>query len=300
MYKKITGYVCLITAGIIVMCCACRVQHNNADKQAGIACSRIVSFAPGTTEMLFALSLGDSVVGVSDFCKYPPEAALKPKVGGNSNPNYEMVLRLKPTLAVLLKEQSTVQDFLNRNHIPSMMIDNSTMPSIFASMHNLGRLCHREKAADSIIQSIRSAIVTDIDTGRRLRVLLCVDRESPGGGRISSVYAAGKATFYNDLIEASGMTNAITDSTAAYPQLSTEGLLRLQPDIIIDIAMRSLPLPKERVRADWQMLPALHAVQNNHVAVLSGAYLTIPGPRIGMILKEFNAVREGFVKSPHT
>jgi iron complex transport system substrate-binding protein len=291
MSKKYLAWLTILPVMFVVLCVACRTSHSGNNAHTTISCSRIISFAPGTTEMLYALSLGDSVVGVSDFCKYPPQAATKPKIGGNTNPNYEMILRLKPTLAVLLKEQSTMQDFLNKKHIPYIMIDNSTMASIFASMHNLGKQCNRERAADSIIASIRSAVVTDIDTGRRLRVLLCIDRESPGGNRIASVYAAGKATFYNDLIEAAGMTNAIVDSSAVYPQLSTEGLVRLQPDIIIDIAMRSLPVPKERVRADWQMLPVLHAVKNDHVAILSGAYLTIPGPRIGMILKEFNAVR---------
>jgi len=291
MSKKYSVWCSILPVMLVVLCFACNVQRNNAALQSHLSCSRIISFAPGTTEMLYALSLGDSIVGVSDFCKYPPQAATKPKIGGNTNPNYEMVLRLKPTLAVLLKEQSTMQDFLNKNHIPYIMVDNSTMPLIFASMHNLGKQCNRERAADSIIASIRSAVVTDTARGTRLRVLLCIDRESPGGGRIASVYAAGRATFYNDLIEAAGMTNAIVDSSAVYPQLSTEGLVRLQPDIIIDIAMRSLPIRKERVRADWQMLPVVHAVKNDHVAILSGAYLTIPGPRIGMILKEFNAVR---------
>ena len=294
MFRNYIVWFTLLITIVTVLCISCRSSGNDTIVPEKITCSRIVSFAPSATEMLFALSLGDSVVGVSDFCLYPPQAVLKPKIGGYTNPNYEMILRLKPTLAVLLKEQSNMQGFLNQKHIPYIMIDNGTMGSILSSMHNLGKICNRTYAADSIIQLIRCAVIPDSEVSVRPRVLLCVDRENPGGGTVASVYAAGKATFYNDLIEASGMTNAITDSFAAYPQLSTEGLLRLQPDMIIDIAMRSSPVSQQQVQADWLSLPMLSAVKFRSVYVVSGAYLTVPGPRIGAILKQFRTLRSEY------
>src|SRR5262249_5130673 len=61
---------------------------------------RIVSLAPNITEILFALGLGDRVVGVTEFCNYPPEALRLPKVGGFVNPNAEVILALHPDLVV--------------------------------------------------------------------------------------------------------------------------------------------------------------------------------------------------------
>ena len=47
---------------------------------------RIISLAPNITEILFALGLGENIVGVTNFCDYPEEAMQKPKVGGMTNP----------------------------------------------------------------------------------------------------------------------------------------------------------------------------------------------------------------------
>ena len=71
---------------------------------AGPPAQRIVSSAPSITEMLYALDLGDRVVGVTTFCHYPPEVLSKPKIGTYTNPNFEVILEKKPDLVVVLKE----------------------------------------------------------------------------------------------------------------------------------------------------------------------------------------------------
>src|SRR3989304_2380839 len=62
---------------------------------------RIGSMSPNITERLFALGLGDRVVGVTRYCRYPPEAQDKTLVGGYLNPNFEALLALKPDLVIL-------------------------------------------------------------------------------------------------------------------------------------------------------------------------------------------------------
>ncbi len=57
---------------------------------------RIVSLTPSTTEILFAMGLGDRIAGVTNYCDYPDEAKKKPKIGGMSNPSLEAVLTLEP------------------------------------------------------------------------------------------------------------------------------------------------------------------------------------------------------------
>src|SRR5262249_25433377 len=57
---------------------------------------RIVSLAPSMTETVYALGLQDHLVGDTDFCDYPPDAAKKQKVGGAINPNMEQIAALKP------------------------------------------------------------------------------------------------------------------------------------------------------------------------------------------------------------
>jgi len=55
---------------------------------------RIVSLAPAVTETLFAIGAGGLVVGISDYCNYPPEALGLPRLGTSITPNYEAIARL--------------------------------------------------------------------------------------------------------------------------------------------------------------------------------------------------------------
>lgn len=62
---------------------------------------RIISLAPSTTEMLFALGLGENIIGVTNFCDYPEDAKKKPKIGGMSNPSLEAVVSLRPDIVIM-------------------------------------------------------------------------------------------------------------------------------------------------------------------------------------------------------
>ncbi|MEJ2738742.1 MAG: helical backbone metal receptor [Dehalococcoidia bacterium] len=67
---------------------------------------RIVSLAPSNTEILFALGLGEKVVGVTDYCNYPDEAQEKPSIGGFSTVNIEAVVALEPDLILATDRHS--------------------------------------------------------------------------------------------------------------------------------------------------------------------------------------------------
>jgi len=282
-----------IAFGIAVMLlCFCSRERDKQAFQENKNYSRILSFAPSITETLFALSLGDRVVGVSNFCKYPPEVEKIQKIGGYTNPNYEAVLRLKPDLAILLQEHIQILDFLRKNKIDYLLVDNHDLASILQSFILIGKKCGKLEKADSLIESIRSAMLRD-STGNKSppRTLLCVDRNDQGCGKIIRAYAAGTGTFYHDLLKMANMDNALKGSKIAYPQISAEGIIAMQPDIIIDIAMRPDGGASEKVKKDWQSLPMVPAVKNNLVFCLEGDYLTIPGPRILKTLHDLQEIR---------
>jgi iron complex transport system substrate-binding protein len=58
----------------------------------------IVSLMPGITEIVFALGLGNQLVGVSHRCDYPEEARTKPQVTGESGLNAQLLASLEPEL----------------------------------------------------------------------------------------------------------------------------------------------------------------------------------------------------------
>jgi iron complex transport system substrate-binding protein len=90
---------------------------------------RIVSLVPSVTEVLFAIAAQDLLVGVTDFCDYPPEARRKPSVGGMVAANLETILMLKPDIVIATtagnREETVVQ--LQRLRIPVYLVNPTTM-----------------------------------------------------------------------------------------------------------------------------------------------------------------------------
>src|ERR1700722_7966305 len=78
---------------------------------------RIASTAPSITELLYALGLGDHVAGVTRFCRYPPEAQLKPKIGDYVNPNLEAIAALKADLVVIQTNPVRLRERLETMHL---------------------------------------------------------------------------------------------------------------------------------------------------------------------------------------
>ena len=273
-----------------LFCC----QEQKALKTNEHSYHRIISFAPSITETLFALSLGNCVKGVTDFCNYPPEAKKLPKVGGYTDPNYENILRLKPDLIVVLKENSSLFEFLQKNNIEYLCIDNQNVSQILSSFKIIGQKCDREKQADSLIKLIKNEMVHDTINPPWPKTLICVDRENRGSGEIARIYCASKKSFYNELLNASCMENVLKDSMITYPEISSEGIIRMQPEIIIDFTVREQEIPEERLKSDWKSMPLLPAVKNNMIFCISNDYATIPGPRILTILQDFKKINAAY------
>lgn len=247
---------------------------------------RILSFAPSITETLFALGIGDRVVGVTRYCNYPAQARNLPKVGGYFDPNYEMILTLKPDLVFLLKEHSSIKEFLNKNGIVYKVIDNENVNAILNSFTTIGAMFGKTYQADSLVSNFGSEVPASAQFRVRPKILLCIGRDSPGSGTISKVYLAGPKSFYSELINDAGAENAYADSTFSYPSFSGEGIIRLAPDIIIDLTASVAGVGMEKVRQDWNSLSMVPAVKNLLVFCPVNDFMTIPGPRIGLIVRE--------------
>ena len=254
---------------------------------------RIISFAPSITETLFALGMGDKVAGVTSFCHYPFEAKKIPSIGGYTNPNFEMIVRTKPDLVILMKEHHRVIEFLNKNHMEYLLTDNRDLSLIQESIMLIGKKCGKSREADSLVALIKNEVSQKTRLKKPPRVLVCIDRDNRGSGSIARLFAAGRSTFYNDLLIAAGLENAI-EGRIAYPQLSIEGIIKIQADIIIDITPSVFQLPPKTIEDDWKSLNMVPAIKNHMVFCLSEDYLMIPGPRVYMILRDFNRIANTF------
>src|SRR5271169_6002255 len=99
---------------------------------------RIVSTGPAITELLYALGLGDRVVGVTRFCHYPPEAQSKPKIGDWINPNLEVIASLKPDLVIVQTNPNNLASRLVPIHVRTLEVTEDTIGSIYTSIRTIG------------------------------------------------------------------------------------------------------------------------------------------------------------------
>ena len=252
--------------------------------------SRIVSMSPSITETLFALDLGDRVVGVTSFCKYPIEAQEKVNVGGYIDPNYEALITLKPDLVIILPEHENIHDYLTELDIKYLVVNNKKVSDIIDAIIIIGRVCGAEKRAQELVKNIKSRIQKIQEQTKGLskpRVLISVGR-TIGSGSLKDVYIAGGNTFFGELISYAGGKNAFESNKMKYPVLSAEGFLHLNPDIIIDMVpdIKKMGLNENMLLKEWESISDVNAVRNNRVYVLSQDYIVSPGPRFIMLLED--------------
>jgi len=119
---------------------------------------RIVSTSPHVTEALFAMGLGDRVVGVTIYCKYP-EAALKlPKIGTLLKPDVEAIVALRPDLVVVSDQRSHLGEDLARLHIPSVEMRGQNLDAIYEGARAVGKVTGTEASAGRFIETMQSQL----------------------------------------------------------------------------------------------------------------------------------------------
>lgn len=250
---------------------------------------RIVSLAPSITETLFALELGNRVVGVTRYCDYPPEALGREKVGGYYDPNYEAIVALKPDLVIMLPEHEEPKKYLTELGLSVLAVNQESISGILDSIRAIGKLCGAEREAWEVVAGIegRMAEIRNRMEGLpRPRVMLCVGRNM-GSGFIEDVYIAGRDGFYDEMITIAGGMNAYHGRMPKFPMVSAEGMLRLNPEVIIDMVpdLEGKGWNEEDILKEWQSVGGVDAVKNEDVYVFGQGYAVIPGPRFILILE---------------
>jgi iron complex transport system substrate-binding protein len=232
---------------------------------------RIISLAPSNTEILFALGLGDKVVGVTDWCDYPPEALDKEKVGGYSTPDTEKIVALNPDLILAgYGNPIDVVYTLEGLGLTVFGIKTIDLDDLLNDIKRIGEITDKELEAQALTSQMTSRIeaVTSITLGlpERPRIFYLID--TYGG-----LWTVGQGSFIHELIVKGGGVNIFGNLTS-YQTVSIEDVLARDPEIII---------ASEWVY-DWARnsteLASTNASQTDRIFTCADDLVQRPGPRL--------------------
>jgi iron complex transport system substrate-binding protein len=231
---------------------------------------RIISLAPSNTEILFALGLGDRVVGVTNYCDYPPEALNKTKVGGYANPDIEKIVALNPDL-ILAGYGNPIEVVYTLAGLGLTVFGIKTvdLDDLLNDIRRVGEITDKEVEAQALTSEMENSIqtvtnqTTELEPRPRVFYIIWND----------PLWTAGSGTFINELIEKAGGVN-ICQNITGYAQINLEEVVASNPEIIIT---------SEWVY-DWALnateLASTNASQTGRVYTLDDNLVQRPGPRL--------------------
>lgn len=239
---------------------------------------RIISLAPSNTEVLFALGLGDKVVGVTDLCDYPEEAQEIEKVGFVEI-NLEKIVDLEPDLVLYiggtaqLEKTQTMEDL----GLTVLVLAPSDIEGIFADIELVGRTTGTEDEAVDLVSELRARmdeVLSRVAQAKRQPLVFYeLDATDP-----ARPWTAGPGSFIDALITMAGGVNLGASAEMEWAQFSTEEVIAQDPEIII-LGDANYGVTAESVeeRPGWGVITAVKA---GAIYPIDDTLVSRPGPRI--------------------
>ena len=191
---------------------------------------RIISLAPANTEILFALGLGDKVVGVTDRCDYPPEALDKEKVGGYYPPNIEKIIALGPDLILASDiHRHEVIPALEEKGFTVFALAPQTLDEVLRSIERVGKVAGKEEEAFELVNEIESKIEEIAEKTKEVE-------ERPRVFYITwhdPIWTSGRNTWIDDLIRIAGGDNIFSQDFESGAMVEIEWVISLNPEVVI-------------------------------------------------------------------
>ena len=244
---------------------------------------RIVTFAPSATEIVFALGLGDRLVGVAGAYDDHPAAAKRiEEIGGAGDfgvdPNIEKVVSLRPDLFLTIAGGDQWKERLRDLGVPVFTTDSTDLADVFHDIETVGRLTGTVGAAAALVAKMKME-AADVEA----RVA-----GDPAVPCFYEVYyppltTVGPDTFIGDLLALAGCRSVSARAKSDYPQWSVEDLVRQDPRVYL-VSSESGASPK--AVASRPGFAAVAAIAAGRVVPIDADLVSRPGPRVvdGLLL----------------
>ncbi|XZE20651.1 ABC transporter substrate-binding protein [Pirellulaceae bacterium SH449] len=241
---------------------------------------RIVSLSPATTELLFALDLGGSLVGATQSCDYPPEALSIPRIGTGplEGISREAIVAQNPDL-ILCKADThgSLTETFEALKIPILGLGAENLQELYDETILLGSIMNRATEADAFVRSMQERLQAIV-----ARIPKSEQRPSP---KVfyevwdEPLMTINGETFIGELLEIAGAQNIFADTPIRYTRISLEEVIARDPEIVLCPTSHDRPVELNSVlqRPRWQ---TIQAIRDRRVYLVNGDHISRCGPRL--------------------
>jgi len=249
---------------------------------------RIVTLSPAINEIVYALGSGGDVVGNTEYCMYPKVSQSVTKVGGYFSPNLEKILSLKPSVVIMQQNNRKLAQKLEKLDIPTKIIQIDRLPHIRKAILELGTLLHKEHKAQTIVSDIDQALADIKGIVKNKKILIVIGHNT---ALVKQIFVVGQNLYLDDIINASGNTNALQSKRKGQPILNQENIIATNPDIVILLAhsMHQRGLTSTDLIDPWKELP-VNAGKSGDIYIIDKEYSGIPSDRLVLFLRDFKEI----------
>ncbi len=241
---------------------------------------RIVSLVPSLTEALFALGLGERVVGVTDWCVHPADGvAPLPKVGGTKNPDLGAIAALRPDLVIANREENTRRcvENLERRGLRVWVTYPRTVREGAQLLREIAALGASEAVVAEVVEPVERA-VAEAERRRPQRAVrvFCAVWKNPW-------MAVGEDTYAGDLLRLCGGENVFANrAERRYPRVTLDEIVAARPEVVL--------LPDEPYAFGARDVAELREVdlpasREGRIHLFDGTLVSWYGPRIDRAIR---------------
>jgi iron complex transport system substrate-binding protein len=286
IHAALVGIRLVLLAGLGTLC-ACGGEVPGA----GIERKGVVSSGPQITETVCALGEGDRLIGITDFCDYPPEVMDLPRIGGFMNPDFEKITLLRPELLIVSGKHLQLTEFAQRSGIPYVNVYMDSLDTIEEGIMTIGGALGVEEKARALRDRVRrelDEVRASVEGKPRPLVLIITGRQSHDLNTLATV---GGGSFVSELVELAGGDNIYEDAAQPYLEASKETAVIKAPEAIVEFHAGEELSEEEQARyvADWNQLPSIPAVKQGRILILTESHALRPGPRLPEIARRIAA-----------
>lgn len=245
---------------------------------------RIVSLAPGATEMLFAAGIGDRVIATVAYSDEPPAAKQVPRIGDVTAVDIERLVALHPDLVVVWPGGGNPAQIskIAQLGIPIYRQQVNRLADLPVSLRRLGALASDGSVADRVAGKLGESLARlahEYGSGKHPTVLLEVWNHP--------LYTVGGTHLMSDALTLCGARNVFGDLKELGPVVNTEAVIARNPDIIVVAAP---PGEGQGWLQEWKRFGSLKAVRN-------GRLISFEDPRFVRLGPSVVSATEGLCKA---